>query len=157
MELVKLVHAKDVSLKEIIHKNGMDLYNIINLDNVTITNKNNKDIVIKIVNHEIDTNTIRDVFSFFNIKNYENEIDVLNYDYIVFTLDDGLLIHMSLTDYMSYAENLEKSESVKSDIYSNVWEMFEVVDKKELEHIEENIEVIPQNDIEYNKILEENE
>lgn len=137
----KLVHDQNLPLKEIIYKNTLNFYSIVDAENIIIRNKNDcDDFVIKIVLSEIDKNILQDVANYFNSNDKEiKSIDAFSYNYVCFTIskDTKEISAMSLTEYLSFAEK------EKTSINDNTWEIFEMVDEKELEKLEQEIEELP--------------
>lgn len=136
----KLVHEQNLSLKEIIYKNTLNFYSIVNAENIIIRNKNDDDFVIKVVLSEINKDVLQDVANYFNSNDKEiKNIDAFSYNYVCFVIskDTKEISTMSLTEYLSFAEK------EKTHIYDNTWEIFEMVDEKELEKLEQEIEELP--------------
>lgn len=137
----KLVHDQNLSLKEIIYKNTLNFYQIVDAENIIIRNKNDgDDFVIKVVLSEIDKNILQDVANYFNSNDKEiKSIDAFSYNYVCFVIskDTKEISAMSLTEYLSFAEK------EKTSINDNSWEIFEMVDEKELEKLEQEIEELP--------------
>lgn len=137
----KLVHDKDISLKEIIYKNTLNVYNIVDAENIIIRNTKDDSFVIKVVLSEIDKNILQDVANYFHSLEKEvKNVDALSYNYVCFIVSDETkeIATMSLTEYLSFAEK------EKTDIYSNTWEIFEMIDEEKLQKLEQEIENIPQ-------------
>lgn len=136
----KLVHDQNLSLKEIIYKNTLNFYSIVDAENIIIRNKNDDDFVIKVVLSEIDKDILQDVANYFNSNDKEiKNIDAFSYNYVCFVIskDTKEISTMSLTEYLSFAEK------EKTNIYDNIWEIFEMVDEKELEKLKQEIEELP--------------
>lgn len=137
----KLVHDENISLKEIIYKNTLNLYPIVDAENIIIRNTKDTDLVIKVVLSEIDKNVLQDVANYFHSNEKEvKSFDGFIYDYVCFKLSDENkeVVTMSLTEYLSFAEK------ENTDIYNNVWEIFEMIEEENLQTLEEEIDNIPQ-------------
>ena len=137
----KLVHDKDISLKEIIYKNTLNLYPIVDAENIIVRNTKDDSFVIKVILSEIDKNILQDVANYFHSLEKEiKNVDAFSYNYVCFMVSDETkeIATMSLTEYLSFAEK------EKTDIYSNTWEIFEMVDEEKLQKLEQEIENIPQ-------------
>lgn len=136
----KLVHDQNLSLKEIIYKNTLNFYPIVDAENIIIRDKNDDNFVIKVVLSEIDKYILQDVVNYFKSNDKEiKNIDAFSYNYVCFVIskDTQEISTMSLTEYLSFAEK------EKTHIYDNTWEIFEMVDEKELEKLEQEIEELP--------------
>lgn len=137
----KLVHDKDISLKEIIYKNTLNVYTIVDAENIIIRNTKDDSFVIKVVLSEIDKNILQDVANYFySLEKEIKTVDAFSYNYVCFMFSEESkeIATMSLTEYLSFAEK------EKTDIYSNTWEIFEMIEEEKLQRLEEEIENIPQ-------------
>lgn len=142
----KLVHDQNLSLKEIFYKNTLNFYSIVDAENIIIRNKNDDNFVIKIVLSEIDKNILQDVANYFNSNDKEvKSIDAFSYNYVCFAIsrDTKEISAISLTEYLYFAEKEKPAAVCDTTIYDNNWEIFEMVDEKELEKLEQEIEELP--------------